>query len=132
MRKLSTKSKKEIKENPFYSQCALNGYEDHICGGRVTIEHAIIFAARQVDEPWALVPICAKFHGVDRFQDNGELIKEMTEWVALSRVTDSQLFEMAKFELTKMKPYQQRRKYLTGKYGIYIAPVLPEKLGINY
>lgn len=73
------------------------------CKGRTTIEHALYYAGKRMDEPWALVKLCAYHHGVDEFQDRGDLVKPINELMALQQATDEQLMEYPKAEFIKRR-----------------------------
>lgn len=49
----------KILADPFYKNCARQG-ED--CSGRITFEHAILYAGKQVQEVWAIIPLCWYHH----------------------------------------------------------------------
>lgn len=66
------------------------------CQGRLTKEHAIIYADKQLQEDWAILDICEFHHGVNNFQDRGDLNKEKHIFLALSRATTSRLVELSK------------------------------------
>ena len=68
------------------------------CNGRITKEHAIIHAGKQLQDEWAILDICAFHHGVDRFQDRGNLNKEKHIWIALNRAPEARLRELSKGE----------------------------------
>lgn len=39
------------------------------CKGRITWEHALLYAGKQVQEPWAIIPLCEYHHlgpGLDK------------------------------------------------------------------
>lgn len=110
MRAISKKNKDIIDTDQYYKQCARRDEGD--CKGRITIEHALIYGGRQLDEIWALLPICAYHHGVDQFQDGGKLNKEKHIWLALCRATDEQLKAISKAE-----NYIAMRERLNGKYN---------------
>lgn len=112
MRKLSKRSRDVIDTDDYYRRCARQ--DEGGCMGRITIEHALIFGGRQVDEPFALVPLCARHHAVDEFQDGGALDKGKNIWIALNRATDTELKT-----ISKAVDYLGMRKYLNSKYGIY-------------
>lgn len=82
------------------------------CAGRLTWEHAIIFAGRQLDEPWAIIKLCAHHHAVDEYQDGGDLQKEKNVWLALNRATNEELQA-----ISKAKDYIRERERLNGIYG---------------
>ena len=117
MRAIPPKLKQELAGDPEYKLCLRElVLRDHLCGGRITWEHAIIYAGRQVNARWAIVPICAYAHSVDGYQDRGILDKEINVWLALNRATDDELdsYERANF--------REKRDALNAKRGI---PDLP-------
>lgn len=66
------------------------------CAGRITMEHAIIYAGRQLQEEWSILPICEYHHGVNNFQDRGDLNKEKHVWIALNRAPKERLIALGK------------------------------------
>lgn len=55
------------------------------CEGRITIEHAFTYAGKQINELWALIPLCEYHH-------LGEgLIKRENQRIAVARATDEEL-----------------------------------------
>lgn len=88
-----------LSEDPFYKVCAR---KDDDCRGRITWEHALTYAGRQLQEPWAIVPLCVWHHLA------AGLNKEINRWIALRRATEAQ---------AAWYGFQQLRKYLIGKYG---------------
>ena len=115
--------------NPFYQRCALEGKHGHVCRGRVTWEHALIFAGRKIQKPWSIIPLCAKAHEVDYFQDAHTMSKEMNVWVALNMATPEELKEVS-----KAIDYVRERDRLNSIYGTYQKPEAPVDSGlvINY
>lgn len=112
MRGISQKNIKQIEQDEFYTKCArYECYKDHECQGRITREHALIYASRQVDEVFAIVPICAFAHGVDEFQDCGILDKEKNQHIALSRATEK---DFAKYYKSDWK---KKLEYFNSKFG---------------
>lgn len=109
MRKIPPKLKNEILADPYYKTCARKSPD---CDGRITWEHAIIYAGRQLNEKWAIVPLCAYHHSVDYHQDGPGLNKEMNVWIALNQATDLEL-SMA----SKVIPYIKERARLNQIYG---------------
>lgn len=82
------------------------------CAGRLTKEHAIIFAGKQVQEEWAILDICAFHHGVDEYQDNGQKDNEKHTYLALCRATDDELRR-----ISKAIDYLALRSRLQAKYA---------------
>ena len=85
---------KEILADPYYKECCRK--EDGGCAGRITFEHSLIFASRQLQEKWAILPLCARHHEVDDYQDNGDLNKERNIQIALNRANTSELSAISK------------------------------------
>lgn len=111
-----------MEKDPYYKVCALKFFPGHICGGRVTREHAIKYAGHRLNEYWAIVPICARGHEVDEYQDAHTMNKELNVWVALNRATDDQLRA-----ISKVPPgYIFERERLNKLYGVYTMPVFPD------
>lgn len=109
MRKISDRVRKIINEDRYYTICAR--WRDGGCKGRITMEHALIYAGRQIDEAWAIVPLCAYHHAVDEYQDGGDLKKELNICIALNRATDEELLKYS-----KATNYIALRKQLNEKY----------------
>jgi len=59
---------------------------------KIDWHHNLIFAGRQVDEPWAILPLARSIH--DRI--NEPEIKDKCDWVMLNRATDEQLLKYSK------------------------------------
>lgn len=104
--------RKKLEEDPFYSVCAKASYPDHTCKGKITWEHALYFGGKQVQERYAIIPLCEYGHSVNSHQDGGDLDKKFNEWVALHRATDNELTALSKAE-NKF----HRRNYLDVTYG---------------
>lgn len=103
MRPISKKNREEIDRNDYFRYCARAGPD---CDGRITIEHAFIYAGRQIDRVWAFVPLCWHHHlGVG-------LDKELNQAIALLNATDEDLLEYPRTDWVQMK------RYLFGKYGL--------------
>ena len=100
----------EMNDSPEYARCALSEY--HQCEGRITREHAVYYQGKRIQARWAIIPLCAKYHSVDQFQDNGLLNKSMNRWIALNRATEEELesYERANFV--------RERDILNGRFGL--------------
>lgn len=117
MRPIPPKMKKDMLEDPEYHACMRNAYFlDHICQGRLTLEHAFIYAGKQINEKWAIIAICAWSHDVDLYQGGGNLDKKKNQYVALMRATNEDLEKYPK------EDWEQMRKYYIGLYGIPKRP----------
>lgn len=96
--------------DPYYKVCARKA--DGGCNGRITWEHAIVFAGRQVNEKWAIIPLCTYHHAVNEHQDGGQLDKDRNVQIALNRATDSELEA-----ISKAVNYKKLRERLNTIYG---------------
>lgn len=110
MRPISPRVKKLLDSEPEVCARAMDGG----CKGRITREHAIIYAGRQLDEAWAIVKLCTWHHAVDEHQDGGDLQKERNVWIALNRATDEELRA-----ISKVIDYVRERERLNKVYGQY-------------
>lgn len=101
---------KKILSDPYYKICAR---KNHDCGGRITFEHVFIYAGRQIQEVWSIIPICEYHHDVGIYQGNGNLKKEIHQWIALSRAKE--------WDFTKYPKggYAELKRRLIRKYGKY-------------
>lgn len=110
MRKIPIRLRDEMANDPYYQKCARR--DEGNCGGRITWEHAIIHAGKQLNEKWAILPICEYHHGVGMYQDRGNLNKEKHIWLALCRATDDELRA-----ISKAINYLELRERLNAKYS---------------
>lgn len=118
MRPIPSKLRNQIAKNPWMKKCCVPG-----CGNTtdVTWEHALKWAGRQINEAWAIIPLCWHHHlytGLD---------KRFNEWVALHRATDDDLAKYPKhnwFQDLKaldyaFKPIFDIKKILVGDQVTY-------------
>lgn len=68
------------------------------CQGRLTKEHALYYAGKQIQEDWAILDICEFHHDIGPFQGIGDLNKEKHTWIALSRAPEGRLQALSKAE----------------------------------
>lgn len=129
MTPIPIKIRKVMAAEPFYKTCSRNmALQDHVCGrdprtGKlIEWEHAFIYAGKQMQKIWAIIPLCWYTHS------GPKLNKEINQWIALNRATDTELEEVS-----KVVDYKRLRSVLNEKYGVY-SPLPPVKqpLGINY
>jgi len=76
------------------------------CGGRIEWHHVFIYAGRQLNEKWAIVPACHDHHA------KAEPLREHFEHIALNRATTQELLQ-----ISKAIDYVAKRKYLNDKYS---------------
>lgn len=59
MRPIPKKLREEMASDPYYEKCCRANDE---CAGRITWEHAFIYGGRQINEKWAIIPLCVYHH----------------------------------------------------------------------
>lgn len=83
------------------------------CKGKLTKDHTIIYAGKQVQEDWAIVDVCEYHHAVNAYQDCGDLNREKHIMIALNKATDEELLKYS-----KVINYKALRDRLNKIYGI--------------
>lgn len=96
--------REEMANDPYYKICARANEGE--CDGRITWEHAWIYGAKQIQEKWAIIPLCV-FHHLGEGLD-----KKLNQYIALCRADIEDLC----IRLYK-KNWRQELKYLTSLYG---------------
>ena len=100
MRPIPLAMRNQMSADPFMAHCIYPG-----CGGKPEWEHAWIYAGRQINEPWAIVPCCTYHHRGDG------LDKDYNRYRSLIRADiDDLCSRMPK------KNWRQELKYLKSKY----------------
>jgi hypothetical protein len=92
-----------LRERPFCERQAL--LHDHICSGRSTMEHAWIYAGKQIPDKWAIIRSCWWAHL------GSGLNKRINEWISLRHATEADLKKYPN------KNWEQIRKHLNNLYG---------------
>ena len=82
MRPIPLKLRKQLENDPYYKSCAR---KDRDCEGRITWEHVWIYAGKQINEKFAIIPLCMYHH-----LGNG-LNKQRNQQISLSRATEEEL-----------------------------------------
>ena len=82
MRPIPPRLRAEMAADPFYRVCV---HDSHECEGRVEWDHVFIYAGRQVNEKWAILPTCSWHHrNITRYRKESERI-------AVARATPEEL-----------------------------------------
>lgn len=104
MRPIPKEMRDEMAEDPYMKKCCMVGIGT--CDGKIEWHHNLIFAGRQVNEPWCIMPLCKTHH--DKI-DGG---KAICNWIMLNRATDEQLLPYC-----KATDYIDMRRRLNKIYG---------------
>lgn len=99
MRPIPKKLREELSEDPYMSKCIYDG-----CPGTPEFEHVWVYQGRQINERWAILPVCYEHH-------RGKLLdKRYNEFKSLQRATEEELSRYPK------KDWKQIKKYLDSVY----------------
>lgn len=101
----------KILEDPYYQKCSRS--LEKSCHGRITFEHVWIYAGKQIQEVWAIIPLCEYHHDVCTFQDGGDLKKELNQYISLMRVSDEDLEKYPRVN------WKQKKEFLKERYKNY-------------
>ena len=108
MRPIPATLKSDMEADPFYSRCCITGqYKTSV---KIEWHHALIFAGRQVNEKWCILPLAKEVH------NNIVRYKEKCDWIMLNRVDEKELLRYC-----KAVDYIRLKKELNKKYGEYHA-----------
>ena len=95
----------EIIHDDFYQKCCLCNATEHI-----NFHHHVIFGGRQLNEKFAIVPLCKSCHDTEKKRD----INDKISWIVLNRASDEELKEYSKVENLINKRARLNEKF--GKY----------------
>ena len=94
--------------DPFMKICVRKTHDPtHVCAGRITFEHALIYQGRQLQEWWSIIPLCELAHL------GSDLVKSFNVWVALSRAP------AGAFLAYPRSTWGQEKKWLEKRYGLF-------------
>lgn len=102
MRKIPKELRDKLSSLPEFSSCSRKSRH---CWGRITWEHCWIYAGKQINEEWAIIPLCWRHHLGDMFN------KEINQWISINKATASDLAKYPK------RDWKHVKKYLNKKYG---------------
>jgi len=85
-----------MSEDPYYAHCCI---ADSTCSGRIEWHHNLIYAGRQVNSRFCILPLCQGHH---RAADASST-KERLDRIMLNRAEDEELQEFYKADLIGKK-----------------------------
>lgn len=103
MNKIPPKLREEMAGDPFYKRCCVTGEI-----GKIEWHHNLIYAGKQVQEKWCILPLTYHIH---RIADD-KLVRERLDWIMLNRATDDELRRYS-----KAVDLLAKRDRLNTKYG---------------
>jgi hypothetical protein len=101
MRPIPPKLKAELAADPYYKICAR--WKEGGCEGRITWEHAFTYAGKQINERWAIIPLCWHHHL------GPGLNKAKNQQIALARATPE---DLAKYPKVDWEAERKRINYI--------------------
>jgi len=101
MQPIQKKMKEQIAKDHFMLKCVWTGETTNI-----TWEHCWIYAGKQINETWAIVPLAKRFNT----SHPPQIVKEYCRWISLMRATKKDLAKYPK------KDWDQEKKYLDNKF----------------
>ena len=109
-----------MQNDPFYSRCCVTGKgiktENRFNEDRIEWHHNLIFAGRQVNEKWCILPVVKHIHDREKEPE----IKERINWIMLNRATDEELERYSKARNLKAERDKLNEKLGTWESNIYI------------
>lgn len=114
MRKISKKLRDEIEADPYYKNCCLTGMPGTVI--KIEWHHNLMFAGRQVNEKFAILPVDKDVH--DRLKGDSNL-RDRLDWIMLNRATDEELKRYSKAEDLKAKRERLNEKFGCRPAGYY-------------
>lgn len=108
------KLRDEMERDPFYRRCCITG-EGRVTSNihdpeRIEWHHNLIYAGKQVNEKWCILPIKKEVH-----RKMSKEIKEICDWIMLNRATDDELAKYSSIALD----LREKKTLLNKKRGVW-------------
>jgi hypothetical protein len=104
----------EINRLPFYQRCCYHEhFKDSECSGRIQRHHHAIYAGKQIQAIFCILPICEGIHSKAEYGD----VRERLNWIMCNRASELQLSMYS-----KAIDYLAMKKRLNLVYGVYHEP----------
>ncbi len=105
MTKIPPELREELSNDPFYLKCCIPSVA---CNGRVEWHHNLIYAGKQVNEKFCILPVCHFHHEREKDKETGEKL----DYIMLCRAENSTLRRFS-----KAIDYVSLKEKLETKYG---------------
>lgn len=110
MTRIPAKLRKQLAQDPFYQRCCITG-KSALPGDRIEWHHNLIFAGKQVQARFAILPVLKSMHELAHMR----AIKDRLDWVMASRMSGEDL------ELYgKGRDWIHRLEYLESLFGKFV------------
>lgn len=115
MRRIPAKLRAELAADPFMFQCIHRLRPGSTpCDGRIEWDHVWLYANKQINERWAIIPVCTYHHR------HGGLDKNLNRYASILRMTEQELTE-AKRKYPRTD-WEQMRKWLASNVPDFRIP----------
>lgn len=91
-------TRERIAQDSYYKKCVRQNEE---CKGRITIDHAVVYAGKRLNEYWSLIPVCWEHHLGAKFSRN------INQAIAYSRATDEDFKKYPKLSIPHVRALQK-------------------------
>jgi len=88
MRAIPQRLKRELEQDPWYKRCCITGRTQE----KIEWHHNFIFAGRQVNEKWCILPLSKPIHDREKEKE----IKMKLNWIMINRADDETLKKYSK------------------------------------
>ena len=112
MATIPKKLRTQLANSAFMQDCIFKLKDQgHECQGGIDWEHVWIYAGKQIQEAWAILPVCAHMH---RGNFGTAFEKSWHEFVSLSRASPSDLAKYPRIN------WSQKKKDLQSRYKMIL------------
>lgn len=87
-------------KDPFWKDCVVSSLGG--CEGKIDFHHMWIYAGRQINEKWAILPACRHHHDL---VNRDIMVRDMFKWVSLRLATPEDLKKYPKTDWNLIKQY---------------------------
>lgn len=112
MSRIPKKLREDLAADPFYTRCCISGDSAADAGEKIEWHHNLIFAGRQVQARFAILPIKKSLH--DRLKGDKSLRAQL-DWIMLSRASDEELTRYSK--ANDLHVYRSALNVVFGKWS---------------
>lgn len=115
--------REDMAHDPFYTVCCITG-ERSTREDRIEWHHHLIYAGKQVQKKFAILPIKHSIHEKVHLPE----IRERLDWIMLNRASDAELLEISRVKDMFLYRAKLNRKFGTFEEGVPAG----NESGINY
>ena len=111
MRPIPKKLRDEMASDLFYKRCCLTGQ----ITAKIEWHHNLIYAGKQVNEKWCILPISHAMHELSKDQT----VRERLDWIMVNRATTDELKRYS-----KAVDLQRLKNRLNRKFGLWNGQII--------